>query len=63
MHKSIAFATLSLVSLPAWVGDGNNVTYKFKLLSETQRLDNGMVEVVDEKPNCLTRECYRVVGP
>jgi len=46
MHKSIAFATLSLVSLPAWAGDRDNVTYEFKLLSETERSADGTVGVV-----------------
>jgi len=46
MHKSIAFATLSLVALPAWAGDRDNVTYEFKLLSETERSAGGTVGVV-----------------
>jgi hypothetical protein len=46
MHKSIAFAALSLVSIPAWAGDSHNLTYEFKLLSETERSADGTVGVV-----------------
>jgi hypothetical protein len=45
MHKSIAFAALSLVALPAQA-DQKNVTYEFKILSETERSADGTVGVV-----------------